>query len=443
MVAYRGRVAGRYPTSLAFWRTYPRAADAVLAIVLAALAVAGQVLAAGTQSEPLGRRVASIGLCLLCSLPVALRRSFPLPVLVMTVTAVTVQVSLHHWSSFLAVGSLVAIYTVAAYRPFAEAVTALVFSLALVGVCLAVIAGPVDASGWVSSTVTLAGATVVGRNVQMRRARLLALEDRARQAERDREREVREAVSAERQRIARELHDVVAHNISVLGVLADGGRRMLGRDPVAVDDTLATMAATSRQTLREMRHLLDVLRVDDEPESAPDAPQPGTALLPALVEQVTEAGLPVELTVTGQVRELSSGVDLSAYRIAQEALTNALKHAGPASATVRLVYGSRALVLTIADNGRGPGTDRVGGHGLLGMRERVALYGGSLEVGPRTGGGFLVRAELPRDGDLAEDPSLPERRSASGPAPAPLPVAGYPGTPTSARPAGWPVRLSG
>jgi len=308
-------------------------------------------------------------------------------------------------------------------------------------VCLAVIAGPVDASGWLSSTVTLAGATVVGRNVQLRRARLLALEDRAKQAERDREREVREAVSAERQRIARELHDVVAHNVSVLGVLADGGRRMLGRDPGAVDDTLATMAATSRQTLREMRHLLDVLRVDDEPEEAPVAPQPGTAGLPALVEQVTDAGLPVELTVTGEVRELSSGVDLSAYRIVQEALTNTLKHAGPASATVRLVYGSRALVLTIADNGRGPGTDRLGGHGLLGMRERVALYGGSLEIGPRTGGGFLVRAELPRDADLAEEPAGPQRLPVTSRPE--VPAASNVGSPTSARPAGWGVRLSG
>jgi len=121
-VAYRERVAGRSATSLTFWRAYPRAADAVLAVLLATLAVAGQVLATDNQSEPLGRRVTSIGLCLLCSLPVAVRRSYPLPVLAVTVTAVTVQVSLHHWSSFLAVGTLVALYTVAAYRPFVEAV---------------------------------------------------------------------------------------------------------------------------------------------------------------------------------------------------------------------------------------------------------------------------------------------------------------------------------
>ncbi|MGW5670981.1 sensor histidine kinase, partial [Micromonospora sp. NPDC003776] len=204
-----------------------------------------------------------------------------------------------------------------------------------------------------------------------------------------------QAVADERRRIARELHDVVAHQVSVMGVLATGARRVLRRDPDAADEAMATVEETGRATLRELRRLLDVLRTDAEPD--PDlAPQPGLTGIETLVEQVREAGLPVTLRVDGIPAPLAEGVALAVYRVIQEALTNALKHAGRATALVRLTWTDGFLAVEVTDTGRGPGpaADRIG-HGLVGMRERVALYGGVLRTGPRTGGGFRVYARIP------------------------------------------------
>jgi signal transduction histidine kinase len=206
------------------------------------------------------------------------------------------------------------------------------------------------------------------------------------------------AVADERRRIARELHDVVAHHISVIGVLSTGARRVLRRDPAAAEEALATIADTSRTTLREMRRLLDVLRSDEEPD-AELAPQPGLAAIEALVEQVLQAGLPVRWEVLGEPVALEAGVALTVYRIVQEALTNALKHAGTATARVSLSFEPAGLLVEVTDDGRGPlpHFDAGVGHGLVGMRERVALYGGTLRTGHRPGGGFMVRAHIPAD----------------------------------------------
>jgi signal transduction histidine kinase len=237
----------------------------------------------------------------------------------------------------------------------------------------------------------------IGRTVCTRRAYTTALEQRATAAEENREASAREAVLEERRRIARELHDVVAHHISVMGVLATGARRTLSRDPEAADEALATIEATGRTTLREMRRLLDVLRRDDETDAALQ-PQPGVAGLEALVAQVREAGLAVRLTVVGDPRPLDPGVDLTIFRIVQEGLTNALKHAGPASAEVRVEFRGDRLALEVIDDGRGTsGRNGHTGHGLVGMRERVSLYGGTLRTGPRTGGGYAVTANIPLD----------------------------------------------
>jgi signal transduction histidine kinase len=190
---------------------------------------------------------------------------------------------------------------------------------------------------------------------------------------------------------------MVAHHVSVMGVLATGSRRTLHRDPAAADEALATIEETGRTALRELRRLLDVLRTEQEP-AGELAPQPGLAHLATLVEQVREAGLPVTLKIEGEVGTLDPGIALTIYRIVQEALTNALKHAGSATAEVRLDVGTYWLNLEISDTGRGP---RMGGgpvgHGLLGMRERVMLYGGTLRTGPRPGGGFRVSARIPVD----------------------------------------------
>ena len=218
-------------------------------------------------------------------------------------------------------------------------------------------------------------------------------ERRAQIAERERDLVAREAVVEERARIARELHDVIAHNVSMMVVQAGAERRVLDGTNGSTREVLQTIEQIGRSALTEMRRLVGMLRSDrDEPL----APQPGVADVPRLVAQVRDAGLPVELHVEGERRELPVGIDLSAYRIVQEALTNALKHAGDARATVRVRYGVDSLELETVDDGPG-GTAGAGGagHGLVGMQERVALYGGRFDASRAPGGGFAVRALLP------------------------------------------------
>jgi signal transduction histidine kinase len=218
-------------------------------------------------------------------------------------------------------------------------------------------------------------------------------ERRAQLAERERDLAAREAVVEERARIARELHDAIAHNVSMMVVQAGAERRVLEGERGPTRDVLETIERIGRGALTEMRRLVGMLRSD---AGDPLAPQPGLNDLPILVTQVREAGLPVELHVDGEPRELPVGIELSAYRIVQEALTNALKHAGEAHASVRVHYGAESLELEIVDDGGGAAAPvSSGGHGLVGMRERVALYGGRLDAGRRPSGGFAVRVLLP------------------------------------------------
>jgi signal transduction histidine kinase len=218
-------------------------------------------------------------------------------------------------------------------------------------------------------------------------------ERRIRLAERERDLAAREAVVEERARIARELHDAIAHNVSMMVVQAGAERRVLDETSASTREVLGTIEQIGRGALTEMRRLVGMLRSEG---GDPLAPQPGLDDLPVLVTQVREAGLPVELVVEGESRDLPVGIELSAYRIVQEALTNALKHAGDARATVRVSYGTDSLELEIVDDGAGtPQPVASGGHGLVGMRERVALYGGRLDAGRRVGGGFAVSVLLP------------------------------------------------
>lgn len=217
---------------------------------------------------------------------------------------------------------------------------------------------------------------------------------RARILELERQAEARAAVAEERSRIARELHDVVAHSVSVMTVQAAGVRRLLRPEQERERAALETIEQTGREALAEMRRMLGVLRQPTE-EPPALAPQPGLANLENLLRQVRDAGLPVELRVTGEQPELPAGIDLSAYRVVQEALTNALRHAGPARATVDVRYTKEAVELEIANDGRSDADAAGDGQGLVGMRERVALCGGRVESGPREGGGFAVRAWIP------------------------------------------------
>jgi signal transduction histidine kinase len=226
---------------------------------------------------------------------------------------------------------------------------------------------------------------VAGRAVRQRRLNDTQLEhERARAAA---------AIAEERARIARELHDVVAHSISVMVLQARGGRRVLDSEPSDARDAFGTIERTGQQALDEMRRLLGMLRRSDEEIAL--APQPSLRELGRLVEQVRAAGLPVQVTVEGEPRELPPGVDLSAYRIVQEALTNVLKHAGPARARVVLRYGADDFELEIADDGPGTGYGSGAGFGLVGMRERVSVYGGEFEAGRRPEGGYALRVRLP------------------------------------------------
>ncbi|HVD43070.1 MAG TPA: histidine kinase [Gaiellaceae bacterium] len=240
--------------------------------------------------------------------------------------------------------------------------------------------------GFVFLTITFRVAWLAGKWMQRRRTK-----ERARVAERAEQ--AREALRAERARIARELHDVLAHAVSVIVLQARGARHALADRPQEARTAIDAIERTASQALGEMRRLLNVLRADDI--GATLAPQPSLARMEPLITQVRAAGLPVELQIEGMTRELPAGIDLCAYRIVQEALTNSLKHAGPATAAVVLRYGNDALDVEIADTGTANVNGDLAGLGLAGMRERVALFGGQLESGPRPGGGYLVKARLP------------------------------------------------
>jgi signal transduction histidine kinase len=265
----------------------------------------------------------------------------------------------------------------------------------------------------------VAAAWSLGDASRTRRQRAEALAERAREAERNREAHSREAVVNERLRIARELHDVMAHSMSVIAVQAGVGRHVMDRDPETARRALDVIENTSRRSLTEMRQLLGVLRVDDVPETgeqvgpadtATRSPQPGLARLEELLAAARSAGLVVTLSMSGTPRPVPAQLDLAAYRILQEALTNAAKHAGPAEVTVTLRWTDDSLRIEVSDDGRGPvggrRTRAAGeGYGLIGLRERATSVGGDLLTGPGPRGGFLLRATLP----LADD-----RMSTSG-----------------------------
>ena len=288
---------------------------------------------------------------------------------------------------------LVAIYTAAAHTDGRRLWVAGAMTMAVAVAVTVNDPEPVNVGGLIFFGMLFGVPWIVGRMVMHRRRRELALEERADALERFQEQRALAAVAEERRRIARELHDVVAHAISVVVVQARGGRRMLDTEPEEARSAFDVIERTSTQALAEMRRLLGLLRDDDERLAL--APQPSLALLDRLVEQMRESGLPVEIERVGDPIELPPGIDLSAYRIVQEALTNALKHAGPARARVIVCFDADALQLEILDDGPGGVNGNGAGHGLIGIHERVAVVGGEIQAGPRVEGGFAVRARLP------------------------------------------------
>ena len=241
-----------------------------------------------------------------------------------------------------------------------------------------------------------AGPLWLGREVYERRRRIEELEERAERAEREREEQAQRAVTEERSRIARELHDVVAHQMTVMTIQAEGARRIADEADPRVREALDTIKTAGHSALAEMRRVVGLLRERDE--SAKLAPLPRLGDLGSLVEQMRSAGVPVQVSFSGRERNLADGVELSAYRIIQESLTNAVQHGGPGVSTeVSVTFGDDWLDVDVVDNGRGaaasPGNG--GGHGLVGMKERVAVLGGTLDAGPKGGGGYRVHARIP------------------------------------------------
>jgi signal transduction histidine kinase len=395
-------------------RRHPWLADAALALVL----LVGSANAYGNPAV-LPASLALIG-------AVTVRRRFPVgayaAALAIGIAQIIGGIGPTYTNSplqptFADAGILVLLYTVAALRPRR-------ISLLGLAACMAVFAAAVarwnPGSGARAHLVEFAlvtgviyvlapvSAWVLGEWVASRRARLAGLEERAVRAERERDAQAQIAAAAERARIARELHDVIAHNLSVMVAQADGGRYAFDAEPARSRQALAEIGDTGRQALAEMSHLLGVLRAGEETPAL--APAPGVAEIARLVTQASEAGMRVSHVVEGPARPVPGGLSLVVYRIVQEALTNVRKHAGPeAAADVTLRYDRNELLVRIADDGRGaagwlgglphygatglPGAAR--GQGLAGMRERAAAYGGTVEAGPRRGGGFELTARLP------------------------------------------------
>ena len=350
------------------------------------------------EADTAGHRAASalVGVAFGASLVV--RRRLPVVALLVGLAVIeldnTVLKGLAEAGAFL-VGYIVAIYSAGRYA------RGLMFwvclGLVLLDIPLAAIepGQPVGFSDFAFFTVFFGGPFVAGRVIRYRRERERSLEGRTVELEIERDTRAREAVVEERTRIARELHDVVAHAISVIVLQARGGRRMLEENPRETRQALDTIEQTGEQALAEMRRLLGLLRDGDEQLAL--APQPSLARIDELAARLTASGLPVEISIEGEPVALPPGVDVSAYRIVQEALTNALKHAGPAQARVIVRYQPDGLELEILDDGAGSVNGGGSGHGLSGIRERVAVYGGELESGRRDGGGYALRARLPLD----------------------------------------------
>jgi signal transduction histidine kinase len=371
----------------------PSVIDSLLATAFLVIVLVGHFSTTDSGVKYHDANPVSVLLTIGVAVPYYFRRHAPLAVfLISEACLVALTVGDYRTGAAPAV-LLVGVYTVAAWcdvRDRAIGVGALMIGLTVVGV---VGIPGVSGVGVALNFATFAAAYLFGSTMRNRRLYSEQLETRASALERERNEETRRALAEERLRIAQELHDVVAHSMGVIAVQAGVGAHVIDTEPGEAKKALEAISQTSRSALVEIRRMLGVLRED---QGASYVPAPGLADLHRLVRDVASAGLHAEVRVEGTTTDLPPGVDFTAYRIVQEALTNVLKHAGRATATVMIGYEDAALRLEILDDGRGVnGQAAPGGHGLVGMRERVGVYGGSFEAGPRTGGGFRVAVRLP------------------------------------------------
>jgi signal transduction histidine kinase len=407
-------------------RGHPVLLDGVLALGL--LGIGANVFTSFSfRASRAGDQAGLIAISLVLAALVVLRRKYPVATFAIATAIGVVQLTLgtrpNSGSSLSGafqpvsadVAIIVLLYTLAANRP--RRVSLYGLAVCLAGITIAVIRWPMSHGTETPQHMLLAAlvlgvptvsAWVLGQTMAYRRAYYTWLEERARRAEAERDTRARIAVAAERARIAREMHDVIAHNVSVIVVQADGAAYAFDHDPDRARQAIDAISRTGRQALAEMRRLLGVLR--DGEEATDMAPQPGLTQISELLAEARLAGLPVSLTIEGAPRPLDAGRELAAYRIVQEALTNARKHGGlGADAAVLLHYTKYGLRVRVSDTGQvpaageGPRPGNTGpentGHGITGMRERVQLYGGTLRAGPLPGGGYEVTATLPAPAD--------------------------------------------
>ena len=371
-------------------RRRPLLLDGLVALVLCLLVVQEALWSGITTPRGLAVVVA-----LLMTLPLAARRRHPVPVALVVAAAwgalgVLDESELPPQTTLLALG--VTAWSVGAYAAKRPALFGL-------GICFAGLLVN-EAEDFIVLGPLMGGAWAVGRLFRDRHRWAAELEERGARLERERAEQTRLAVVEERARIARELHDVVAHHVSVMVMQAGAERLALEGDRPRSAEALSSIESTGREAMAEMRRLLDMLREDDAELAL--APQPSLDRIEGLVEHVRAAGLPVTLEIRGRRRAVPPGVDISGYRIVQEALTNALRHAGPARARVVLTYSDDSIEIDVRDDGLGAAADAGDpGHGLAGMRERAAVFGGRLEAGPAAGGGYRVRTRLPLGGASA------------------------------------------
>ena len=389
---------------------------AVITLMGLAAALPRPAASEGSSTLALVVHWTPVALLVVSTLSLALRRFLPLTVMVVTAAALAAsQVADDSAAGWLAV--FIGAFS-AGLRETDRRRTIIAFAilgLIILGLWLTNWGGVASDPFFPVMYLLVIGVWWTGDVLRSRERQALAAQERATRLELEREHEAERAASEERGRIARELHDVIAHSLSVMVIQASAARRMVDQDPSAVHGSLDAIEQTGRTAMVEMRRLLGVVRREDPSTSAPMAPQPSLESLGTLIDDMRGAGLEVDVRIEGERRPLAPGVDVSAYRIVQEALTNALRHAKASRTEVVLRYLPRTLEVTVVDDGsgaagaghdtaagsHGPGGRRdeadEPGHGLLGMRERVALLNGDLEAGPRPEGGFAVRARLPID----------------------------------------------
>ncbi len=415
------------------WRVFVRSRqflfDAVLAVVLLILGFASSVSIDDVGLESFTRAPDLLNQLLIVAmtLSLVLRRIFPVTVAAIVLLAWGIDRAFDYPTTVASAAVLVVFHTIGTELPRRRALaiggtaTVLIATWTALG---ALTLESVPAAAVLFQLVVTAAPLWLGMEIHERRRRIEELEARAHRAEREREERARRAVAEERARIARELHDVVAHQMTVITLQADGARRVAGDGDPRVLEALDTITATGKSALTEMRRMVGLLRSpetedDTDDDAARLAPMPRLRDLDDLVDRVEAAGMPVAVEIHGGRRQLDDGAELSAYRVVQEALTNALRHGGPGvKATVTVRYDDEGLALVVDDSGRGhagwrsddatAGAGAVdastnGGHGLVGLRERIAVHGGEFDAAPRPGGGFRVRATIPYERSPSAD----------------------------------------